>query len=107
MGVATDKIQIQNFTSPNHVQSVYRAKYEAMRKALLAVVPAGSPGLTLADAKQRLLPLLPESLFPGGAKSGWWFKAVQLDLEAKDILVREPTKPLRLRMGSKGASADA
>ena len=38
-----------------------------------------------------------EDLFPGGAKAGWWFKAVQLDLEAKAVLVREPTKPLRIR----------
>jgi len=38
---------------------------------------------------------LPESLFPGGAKSGWWAKTVQLDLEAKDIVVREHSKPLR------------
>jgi hypothetical protein len=40
---------------------------------------------------------LPEELFPGGAKAGWWTKAVQLDLEAKKVIVREKTTPLRLR----------
>jgi hypothetical protein len=31
----------------------------------------------------------------GDDKAGWWAKAVQLDLEAKGIVVREATKPLR------------
>jgi hypothetical protein len=30
-------------------------------------------------------------LFPQGAKSGWWQKAVQLDLEAKGAIVRDDT----------------
>ena len=34
--------------------------------------------------------------FPGGAHAGWWLKTVQLDLEAKRIIVREKTTPLRL-----------
>lgn len=103
----SEKIQIQNFVSPHHVQIVDRGKYEAMRTALLAVVPPASPGVTVPEAKQQLLTLLPETLFPGGAKAGWWLKAVQLDLEAKGVLVRIPGKPLRLRMGSKGAKTDA
>lgn len=91
-----DRIEIQNFTSPGHVTRVDRAKYEAMREALLQVLPAGASGLTVAEAKERLLPLLPQALFPGGDKAGWWLKAVQLDLEAKDVVRREATKPLRL-----------
>jgi hypothetical protein len=39
---------------------------------------------------------LPEDLYPGGAKAGWWMKTVQLDLEAKGAIVREKTTPLRL-----------
>ena len=95
-----DRIEIQNLTSPGHVTRVDRAKYEAMREALLQVLPAGGPGLTVAEAKDRLLPLLPQALFPGGDKAGWWLKAVQLDLEAKDIVRREATKPLRLHRRS-------
>jgi hypothetical protein len=96
MPKADDRIEIENFTSPGHVQRVDRAKYEAMREALLQVLPAGAPGLTVAEAKARLLPLLPEALFPGGDKAGWWLKAAQLDLEAKGVVRREATKPLRL-----------
>jgi hypothetical protein len=96
MPKADDRIEIENFTSPGHVQRVDRAKYEAMRDALLQVLPVGPPGLTVAEAKERLLPLLPEALFPGGDKAGWWLKAAQLDLEAKAVIRREATKPLRL-----------
>lgn len=91
-----DKIEIENVVSPGHVTRVDRRKYEAMRTALLSVLPKGAPGLTVAEAKQRLLPLLPQDLFPGGEKAGWWLKAAQLDLEAKGLIAREETKPLRL-----------
>ena len=33
----SEKIEVQNFTSPNHVQRVDKAKYTAMRDAFLAV----------------------------------------------------------------------
>jgi hypothetical protein len=97
MAIDTDKVEIENVNSPGRVERVDRAKYEAMRKALLNVLPETSPGSTVADAKARLIPLLPESLFPEGATAGWWLKAVQLDLEAKGAIQRENTKPLRLR----------
>lgn len=67
-----------------------------MREALLAVLPPEPPGITVAQAKEALLPQLPGALFPGGATAGWWLKAVQLDLEAKGIIQREPVKPVHL-----------
>lgn len=94
----TDKIEIENVISPGHVQRVDRAKYTAMKEALISVLPNTSPGLTVAEAKVALLPLLPQTLFPGGSKAGWWLKAAQLDLEAKAVIQRENTKPLRLRL---------
>ena len=96
MSVTDDKIEIENFTSADWRGRVDRAKYEAMRDALLAVLPDGPPGLTVAEAKATLLPILPETLFPSGEKAGWWLKAAQLDLEAKGIIRRADTKPVRL-----------
>lgn len=96
MSTRDDKIEVQNIASPGHVYRVDRRKYEAMRKALLAAVPKGAPGITVADAKQKLLPKLPQDLFPGGDKAGWWLKAAQLDLEAKGLLRREQASPVRL-----------
>ncbi|WP_373604460.1 DUF6958 family protein [Thioalkalivibrio sp. HK1] len=52
------------------------------------------PKISALDAKKRLLPLLPDDLFPKGEKAGWWSKTVQLDLEAKGLLRRARTKPL-------------
>ncbi|MCA0278969.1 MAG: hypothetical protein LCH86_23490 [Proteobacteria bacterium] len=91
-----EKIEIRNVISPGHVVRVDKAKYMAMRDALLSVLPAKTPGLTVAEAKAGVLPLLPEELFPGGEKAGWWLKAAQLDLEAQGVVSREATKPLRL-----------
>lgn len=90
-----EKIGIENFMSPGRTVRVERARFIAMRDALLAVLPQQPPGLTTAEANARLLPGLPDYLFPGGEKAGWWQKAAQLDLEAKGIIKRENTKPLR------------
>ncbi len=92
----SDKIAIENFTSPGRTYRVDRAKYEAARDALLKVLPDAAPGLTIAEAQAAMLAHLPAALFPGGEKVGWWMKAAQLDLEAKGVIVREATKPLRL-----------
>lgn len=92
----TDKVLMENPGSPDRPVRVDADKYNAMREALLAVLPKGAPGPTVAEAKAKLLPLLPDALFPGGAKAGWWLKGVQLDLEAKGLIAREATKPLRL-----------
>jgi hypothetical protein len=92
-----DRVAIENVISPGRIVRVDAAKYGAMKKAVVAVLPKKSPGLTGAELKTRVLPLLPEALFPGGDKAGWWLKAVQLDLEAKGLVAREDTKPLRFR----------
>ena len=90
------KIQIENFASPGHTYNVDATKYEAMRTAYLAVLPDVAPGLTPTEIRNRLVQLLPEDLFPGGAKAGWWAKAVQLDLEAKGVISRGKGSPVRL-----------
>ena len=91
----SEKTTIENIASPGHTYRVDRAKYEAMQAALMAILPTSPPGLTVTDAKTALLPHLPEALFPGGDKAGWWLKAVHLDLEAKGVIGRTP-KPVRL-----------
>ncbi|MGV3553507.1 DUF6958 family protein [Rhizobium sp.] len=90
-----EKITIENIASPGNTYRVDKAKYEAMRQALMAILPGEAPGLTVADAKAALLPHLSQELFPGGDKAGWWLKAVHLDLEAKGVIGRV-AKPVRL-----------
>ena len=88
----------------NRDGSPYPAKgkeFEAMRAALLAVRQDGPPGLTVAEAKAALLPLLDQQLFPGGKKAGRWIKAVQLDHEARGLIRRATGSPVRpFRSGS-------
>ena len=91
-----ERTEMRSITSPGFAMQVDKAKYDAMKRALLAAIPAGEPGLTVAEIKARALPLLPEAQFPGGAKAGWWLKGVQLDLEARGVIAREASKPLRL-----------
>ncbi len=91
-----DRIEVENVNSPGRTTRLDRMKYEAMRKALLAVLPTEAPGLKVAEAKAALLPHLDQDLFPEGAKAGWWLKAVQLDLEAKGVIARAEGSPVRL-----------
>lgn len=101
MSATDEKIEIQNINTPGRTERVNRAKYDAMQAALLAVLPDCTPGVTVAEAKSALLPRLPGDLYPEGKTAGWWLKAVQLDLEAKGIIARGLTKPIRLyRSGS-------
>ncbi len=90
-----EKIEIENFASPGHTYRVDAEKFNAMKTAVLKVLPAKSPGMTAFEISEAVLPHLPEDLFPGGAKAGWWKKAVQLDQEAKGVIVREKITPLR------------
>ena len=92
-----EKIEVRNINSPDHITRVDKAKYEAMRDAVLKVIPSEAPGMTPAEIIAAVKPLLPEDLFPGGEKAGWWVKCVQLDLEFKGVIVRADKPPVRLR----------
>jgi len=92
----TERIEIENVLQPGKTYRVDAGKFAAMRDAVLAELPGEQPGLTPAELKVRVLGRLPQFLFPGGDKAGWWMKAVQLDLEAKRVIARAPTAPVRL-----------
>ena len=88
-----DKIEVENVNVPGHVTRVDAAKYQAMKDAMMTVM-SDTP-MTASEIKEAAKAHLPDDLFPGGATSGWWMKTVQLDLEAKSVLTRHATKPLR------------
>lgn len=97
---APARIEVRNVNVPGHITRVDATKYEAMRRALMKALPRAAPGLTQAEMFEAVLPHLPEALFPGGAKAGWWVKCVQLDLEARGAIAREPGKPVRWHRGA-------
>jgi hypothetical protein len=90
-------VEVENVNHPGQVKLIDAAMYGAMRRAFLEILPKTPPGLTVEEIYRKVATQLPKDLFPGGAKAGWWAKTVQLDLEAKGIIVREKARPLRLR----------
>jgi hypothetical protein len=93
---AREKITVENINTPGRVSNVDAEKYLAMRNALLKALPKRKPGFTQAEMATAVLPHLPQALWPNGEKSMWWVKCVQLDLEAKGLVKRDPAgKPLR------------
>jgi hypothetical protein len=75
------------------------SQIDALRESIaraghfLKILSKTSPGLTPAEIQQRLLAHLPADLFPGGAKAGWWTKAVQLRLQ-RSVVTRQH-RPIR------------
>ena len=100
--MAVKKIVVENINHPGKTTLLDKAPYEAMKKAMVRVLPKRPPGLTPDEVYKAVLPLLPESLFPGGARAGWWVKCVQLDLEAKGMIIRSVKSPIRLTRRSQG-----
>jgi len=94
---APARVTVQNVNVPGYTTTVDAAKYQAMHRALVKILPSRPPGLTQAEMIGAVVPHLPRDLFPGGAKAGWWAKTVQLDQEAKGTIVRDTGKPLRWR----------
>jgi len=90
----SDKVTIENINCPGQTSNVDAAKYAAMKTILLKVLPKKPPGLTQKEMFEAIKASVPQDLWPGGEKSGWWAKTVQLDLEAKNIIVRTDSKPL-------------
>lgn len=92
----SEKIEVENFTSPGRVHRVDKAKYMAVHDVLMKHIPTDEPGKTPTELIAAIKPDLSQDLFPGGEKAGWWFKCVQLDLEAKGIIKRAAKPPARL-----------
>lgn len=72
-------------------------KYEIIREAILASVPAKS-GITFNELVAAVQRTAPAELFPKKGSVSWYTKVVQLDLEARGLLERAPAEtPQRIR----------
>jgi len=88
-------VVVRNVNVPAYRGRLDAVKYEAMRETMMKVLPRNAPGLTQQEMWDAVVRAAPKEHFPTRGKAGWWMKGVQLDLEAKKIVVREKTKPLR------------
>lgn len=96
-GVKTgEKAIMQSVHHPGKTYRVDAHKYKLARAALLNLLPKRAPGMTQAEMMQAMRKALPLDVFPG-TTSSWWMKTVQLDLEAKGLVIRDTCKPLRWR----------
>ena len=60
-----DKITIQSITSPGHTERVNRAKYMAMREALIAILPTEThPASPSPKPRRRSCPICPTNFSP-------------------------------------------
>ena len=91
----SDKIEVENVNHPGHITRVDTVKYAAAKSAFLAILTGQEQGLTQTEMMAAIKGQIDQTLFPNGAKSGWWMKTVQLDLEAKGQINRIAKNPLR------------
>lgn len=93
-----NKIEVENINHPGQITRVDAVKYAATKTALLAILSKAEQGLTQTEMMAAIKGEIDQTLFPDVAKSGWWMKTVQLDLEAKGAMIRISGKPLRWRL---------
>lgn len=95
-------VQARNVNHPSHREPLKKQKYDIIRAAMLAALSedAWMPFSELEDAVRATLEAdqVPQLLFPKPGSVRWYCKAVQLDLEARGEIERQPRKsPLHLR----------
>jgi hypothetical protein len=88
-----EKIVVENVNHPGQKRNVDKANYLAVKAVMLKVLPK-TGGLTQSEMVEAVRSKLTGDL---KAKAAWWAKSVQLDLEAKGVVVRDGGKPLRWR----------
>jgi hypothetical protein len=88
--------EAENVNHPGTTHRVDAAKYKVAREAMLKLLPKRAPGMTQSEMSAAMRKALQGATFPG-TTSSWWMKTVQLDLEAKGLVVRDKTKPLTWR----------
>ena len=94
--VARTMIVVENVNHPGKVARVDASKYKLTRAAMLKLLPKKAPGMTQHEMMLAMRSALPDEIFPGTTTT-WWTKTVQLDLEAKGLVMRCEGKPLRWR----------
>jgi hypothetical protein len=94
--MAREKVQVENVNHPGKTERVDVTKYKLARAAMLSVLPKQAPGMTQHEMMLAMRDALSLDVFPGTTTT-WWTKTVQLDLEAKGLVVRDAGKPLRWR----------
>ena len=95
-------IRARNVNHPQHRENLKAEKYNVIREAVLASL-SDEAWMSFSDLEDKVRVWLiekdvPKALFPKPGSVRWYCKAVQLDLEARGEIERQPKKsPLHLR----------
>lgn len=100
-----ETIQARNVNHPEHRENLKAEKYNWIRAAILAALPAFDSGMSMSfDALEDKVHAhleekgAPKALFPKPGSVRWYTKTVQLDLEARGEIERvQDQAPIRLR----------
>jgi len=96
-------IRAKNVNHDGYSEPLNAEKYEHIRDAILTVLAVDSEGITFSELEGRVADWLreheiPSTLFTKPGSVRWYVKAVELDLEARELIERVPgVRPLRLR----------
>ena len=72
--------------------NVERDKYDAMRKALLKVIPRGKDGVAFQQLAKLVKPLLDKNVFGPRVSIPWYVVTIKQDLEARGLIEQLPGK---------------
>lgn len=97
--MATDKaakVETRNVNTGRPGPRISKEMYDAVRAAILAVVPREAPGFPWQELPAAVKRHAPPHLFEN-ASVGWYTITVKLDLEARGLIARVPgAKPQRI-----------
>ena len=99
-------VKAKNVNYPSHQENLKEEKYTIIREAILATLSDvdGADGLSFTELEHAvgayvIAKQVPPALFPKPGSIRWYTKAVQLDLEARQLIERVPKRsPMRLRL---------
>ena len=78
--------------------NIDRRYYDAMARALMAVIPRRKDGVAFGELPKLVAPKLRGTVFDGGGSLMWYLTTIKLDLEARGRIERVPgAKPQRVR----------
>ena len=90
-----EKIEVFNINNPGKSSFVQKDRYEEVKRILKEFMPNKSPGMNQDEMAILVIEKVSGTIFDNKTKAGWWMKTVQLDLEARKVMFREKTKPIR------------
>jgi len=98
MARTAETIELLNINTGRANGRIPLKRYNAMKRALLKVIPRRSDGVAYAQLKQLAPRHLPAWWHDEGWSVAWHIAVVKLDLEARGELERVPAKrPMHVR----------